>query len=63
MEPEAYLMNERRLKYLEIGIMTKVLLDLHLENPTLFKAEKVINELVKEYEKLGLEKEMEDEEY
>lgn len=38
----------------EIGLQAKVLMDLHLEKPKEFGAERVLEELMKVYERLEL---------
>lgn len=46
-------LNEANEKYRELGFNAKVLLDLHLENPSKWDAEKILENLFKQYEKLG----------
>jgi hypothetical protein len=44
-------------KLTEIGRQAKVLMELHLEKPKEFNSDRVLNELMNVYEKLGLDKE------
>jgi hypothetical protein len=41
----------------DIGMRAKVLMDLHLENPKEFNAERILDEIMNLYENLGLDQE------
>ena len=48
---------DREAKIQELGIKAKVLMELNLEKPKEFNAERILNELMNEYEKLQLDNE------
>lgn len=48
-------MSEGSLKRLALGELAKVLIDLHLENPKQYDAEFILDKLVSEYSKQGLD--------
>ncbi|MEH7332308.1 hypothetical protein V7161_06700 [Neobacillus drentensis] len=51
----SYLLNEKELKQLSLGAVTKKLFDLHLQDPKRYTAEFILNELFICYSKLQLD--------
>ncbi|MGG3470431.1 hypothetical protein ABES02_23465 [Neobacillus pocheonensis] len=54
---QSYLMNEKELKQLSLGTVTKILFDLHLQDPKRYSAEFILNELFIFYSNLQLDTE------
>lgn len=52
-----YLMNGKELKQLSLGTVTKILFDLHLQDPKRYSAEFILNELFIYYSNLKLDME------
>lgn len=57
MKYDFYPMSERKLKILELGDKTAVLLELYIKNPKMFKAKKLLDELITDFKMLELDKE------
>lgn len=57
MKYDFYPMSERKLKILELGGKTAVLLELYIKNPKMFKAKKLLDELITDFKMLELDKE------
>ncbi|MEH7306437.1 hypothetical protein [Neobacillus drentensis] len=54
---QSYLMDEKELKRLSLGTLTKILFDLHLQDPKQYSAEFILNELFIYYSYLQLDME------
>ncbi|MEH7504170.1 hypothetical protein V7152_19510 [Neobacillus drentensis] len=54
---QSYLMDEKELKQLSLGTLTKMLFDLHLQDPIRYSAEFILNELFIYYSYLQLDME------
>ncbi|MBV7507594.1 hypothetical protein KW850_20395 [Bacillus sp. sid0103] len=54
---QSYQMDEKELKQLSLGTLTKMLFDLHLQDPIRYSAEFILNELFIYYSYLQLDME------
>lgn len=57
MKYDFYPLSERKMKILELGDKTAVLLELYIKNPKMFKAKKLLDELITDFKMLELDKE------